>query len=97
MKYRFHPEAKTEFFDAVAHYESRKPGLGPDFYDEVMAAIRNIVNHPKAWPRIDGDIRRCQTHRFPFGVIYSNEQRFVLIIAVMHLRRAPGYWKYRIQ
>ena len=46
MKYKFHPDAKAEFFEAVAYYESCEPGLGPDFYDEVMATIDNIVAHP---------------------------------------------------
>jgi len=96
MKFRFHPDAKAEFFEAVDHYESRKPGLGPDFYDEVMATIRNVTRYPSAWPCIEENIRRCQTHRFPFGVIYSKEDKYILVIAIMHLRRAPGYWKYRI-
>jgi hypothetical protein len=97
MKYKFHPDARAEFFEAVAYYESCEPGLGPDFYDEVMATIDNIVAHPLAWSSIDGEIRRCLVHRFPFGVVYSDEGKYILLVAVMHLRRAPGYWKYRLQ
>jgi toxin ParE1/3/4 len=31
MTFEFHPEAETEFLEAVAYYESRAPGLGEDF------------------------------------------------------------------
>jgi len=97
MMFRFHTEARNEFFETVAYYERQEPGLGPDFYDEVMEAIRNIVEFPESWQRLDGDIGRCLTHRFPYGIIYSIEPKYVLILAVMHLRRAPGYWKHRLQ
>jgi len=30
---------------------------------------------------------------FPYGVIYSIEQDEILILAAMHLRRHPDYWK----
>ena len=31
MKYDFHPEAETEFLEAIAYYEKCAPGLGEDF------------------------------------------------------------------
>ncbi len=34
-------------------------------------------------------------YAFHFGVLYSIEQDFVLILAVMHCSREPGYWKTR--
>lgn len=43
------------------------------------------------------DVRRCLVNRFPFGVIYSVEQGEIFILAVMHLRRHPDYWKDRLQ
>jgi hypothetical protein len=33
--------------------------------------------------------------RFPFGVIYSVEGQDVIVIAVAHLHRKPGYWTSR--
>ena len=52
--------------------------------------------HPKAWPVLEGEVRRCQTSRFPYGVLYSQEFEGVFILAVMHLHRDPDYWKHRI-
>jgi len=42
-----------------------------------------------------GDIRRALVHRFPYGILYVPEQNQILIIAVMHLHRQPGYWQDR--
>ena len=71
MKYAFHPEAETEFYAAIDYYENCEAGLGYDFAIEVHSAIDSIMNFPEGWPVLEQDIRRCQTRRFPYGVIYS--------------------------
>ncbi len=48
---------------------------------------------PTAWFALNNDIRRCRTHRFPYGIIYAIEQDEVLIISVMHLHRHPDSWR----
>lgn len=97
MTYSFHPEASAEFERAVAYYEERQAGLGLDLALEVQAAIGNIVAFPRAWPIVEGEIRRCLVHRFPYGILYSIEPTGILILAVMHLHRDPDYWKHRRQ
>ena len=97
MTFSFHPEADAEFFKAINHYEECEGGLGYDFSIEVYLAIQNILEHPEAWPILDDDIRRCQTNRFPFGILYSIEKNEIFILAVMHLHRKPDYWKHRYQ
>lgn len=96
MTFSFHPEADAEFQEAVGYYEGCESGLGWDFALEVHAAIQRILSHPAAWPVLDGDVRRCLTNRFPFGVLYSVESDGVFILAVMHLHRNPDYWKKRV-
>jgi toxin ParE1/3/4 len=95
MMFSFHPEAETEFEEAINYYEECEPGLGEDFALEVASTIDRIIAHPKAWPILEGDIRRCMTNRFPFGVLYSGEPDGIFILAVMHLHRRPDYWKNR--
>ncbi|PIP84572.1 MAG: plasmid stabilization protein [Elusimicrobia bacterium CG_4_9_14_3_um_filter_62_55] len=95
MTCAFHPEALTEFEEAVEFYERSQTGLGWDLSIEVRCTIGNIVRHPSAWPVLEGNVRRCLTRRFPFGVIYAIEGADILILAVMHLRRHPDYWKSR--
>jgi plasmid stabilization system protein ParE len=97
MTFSFHPEASAEFEGAVAYYEERQTGLGLDLALEVQAAIQNIVAFPHAWPVIEGEIRRCLVHRFPYGILYAIEPTEIWVLAVMHLRRDPDYWKHRRQ
>jgi plasmid stabilization system protein ParE len=95
MTFSFHPEAKDEFNEAIEYYENCSPGLGYDFSIEVFTTIENIVNYPTVWPIMEEDLRRCLLKRFPYGIIYSIEQDEIFILAVMHLRRHPDYWKNR--
>ena len=97
MTFSFHPEAEKEFLAAIDFYEENSPGLGTDFAVEVYSTIQRIIAFPHSWSIIDGEVRRCLLRRFHFGVVYSVEENYVLIIAVMHLHRQPGYWKKRSQ
>ena len=95
MKFSFHPEAEEEFRAAIEYYEDREEGLGYDFSVEVFTTIENVVARPDAWPLVEADIHRCLVNRFPYGVLYSIEGADIFILAVMHLRRHPDYWKDR--
>ena len=97
MNYCFHPEAEEEFLAAIDYYEEREENLGFEFAAEVYAAIRRAAEHPKTWPILEGEVRRCLTTRFPYGVLYSREPDSIFILAVMHLHRDPDYWKHRIE
>ncbi len=96
MTYLFHPEAESEFLEAINYYESKEKGLGYDFAVEVYSAVERIIAHPLAWPIIEENIRRTLVGRFPFGVLYSKIENEIYIIAVMNLNRDPEYWKVRI-
>lgn len=95
MSFRFHPEAETEFLAAIDWYEEHATGLGADFAAEIHAAIRRAVVMPLAWPCLAGDIRRVLARRFPYGVLYAPRNGSILVLAVMHLRRHPDYWRSR--
>jgi len=97
MTYDFHPEAEEEFLSAINYYEESHIGLGHDFAREIYLAIQSIIEHPKTWPVFDMDIRRRLIGRFPYAILYSYEGQTVYILAVMHLRRDPGYWKSRLK
>lgn len=91
----FHPEAEIEFNEAISYYDEIEVELGDDFTDEVYSAVERIVAFPKAWPVLEGDIRRSLVRRFPYGILYSEEPGGIYIISVMHLNRSPDYWKHR--
>lgn len=95
MRFLFHPEAEAEFLAAIDWYEERTVGLGADFAAEVHAAIQRALAMPLAWPKVADDIRRVLTSRFPYGILYAARGDRILVLAVMHLRRQPDYWRER--
>jgi toxin ParE1/3/4 len=96
MRHEFHPEALEEYEAAATWYARRDPELAVRFVQEVERAIDQILEAPKRWRVIDQDVRRCLTRVFPYGILYTVEPESVLIVAVMHCGRKPGYWKNRI-
>lgn len=96
MRYEFHPEARVEYLAAVAHYEERQAGLGARLTVDIESTIRRIIEAPTRWRKFEGEIRRCLARTFPYGVLYSIETDHVLVLAVMHHSREPGYWRKRV-
>ena len=93
----FLPLAEEEMNEAARFYEERSPGLGRDFLDEVERTIESIAVHPQSGRKISENIRRRILGRFPFGILYTLEPDRIVIVAVMHLHRQPGYWKARLR
>ena len=92
---QFHPEAEAEMIAAAAYYEAQQPGLGRRFLAAVQDAINRISHNPQLYPVVELDVGRCLTKTFPFGVLFRERPDRIVIMAVMHLHRAPAYWKDR--
>ena len=97
MTWEFHPEALQEYREATSYYAECSPILALRFVDAVEDAIRRILEAPLAWAPLKGDVRRCRTRRFPYGVLYAIERDRIFIVAVMHGSREPGYWQRRLE
>ncbi|MBW4623343.1 MAG: type II toxin-antitoxin system RelE/ParE family toxin [Cyanosarcina radialis HA8281-LM2] len=95
MKYVFHPEALTEYAEAVQYYAQQRSEVAQSFIDAVEEAVYQIRESPTRWSILDEDVRRCLTSKFPYGILYTVETDYILILAVMHCSRQPGYWKNR--
>ena len=96
MRYEFHPDALDEFEEAARYYAGCQGGLNLRFISCVESAFLRVCEAPTRWRLFEQDVRRCLVHVFPYAVLYSIESDYVLIIAVMHCSRAPGYWRHRI-
>ena len=89
-------EALEEAEAAARWYAERSVSAAAGFSDEIDAAESAIVAFPDAWPPFDHGTRRYLLRRYPFSVIYRIESRRILIVAVAHGHRRPGYWKSRL-
>lgn len=93
-RFDFHPEARVEYFASIAYYNDASVGLGAAFVEEIEHSIDLILAYPSAWPS-KGRVRRFMLRRFPFGIIYAQLDQGILILAVAHAKRSPGYWQSR--
>jgi plasmid stabilization system protein ParE len=92
----FHQEAQEEMIGAAQWYERQQPGVGQEFLDEIDSAIERISDSPEAFGFFHGRIQYLRVHRFPYAILFYRNVDAILIIAVMHLHRKPGYWEERL-
>lgn len=97
MKVKFLDAAQLELDETVEFYNREFPGLGNQFLQEVLGAIERIARFPDAWHPLSERTRRCQTRRFPYGLIYTKMDDEILILSVSNLHREPGHWKDRLR
>ncbi|MFO1488348.1 MAG: type II toxin-antitoxin system RelE/ParE family toxin [Verrucomicrobiota bacterium] len=91
-----HPEADEEFATAVRYYSEISPGLGVRFYREMERLLREVCEQPKRFWQFDPPARRHLSGDFPYGIVFLEKPDVVWIVAVMHMKRCPGYWRGRL-
>jgi plasmid stabilization system protein ParE len=92
----FHQGAMADVKSAVAWYQQRSPKVALDFIEELHRAADTIREAPERWPIGKNNTRRFLLWRFPFAIIYSEQESVVTIWAVAHGSRRPGYWARRL-
>ncbi len=92
----FHPDADAEYGEAARFYALIDQELGARFYEEIERLIREIRRQPDLHRRYDNKVRRHFSTTFPYAVLYLDTPDRVWIVAVMHMKRKPGYWKQRL-
>ena len=96
MNVRFHEAARGETLAATDFYEKQAKGLGAAFISEVEESVDRMSDNPESGAPYTGNCRRILLRRFPFNVIYTVDDGGILIVAVAHQRRKPGYWSERL-
>src|ERR1700722_16440694 len=96
----FRPEVEQDVAEATAWYESRQPGLGAEFVEEIIrvwdalaeSPLLNCRRHPAR------NIRWRYPERFPYRVIYEviETQQTVVVAAVLHAVRHDHHWQKRL-
>jgi plasmid stabilization system protein ParE len=90
------PAAAADIEDAFQWYEGQRIGLGIDFRSELRATIDRLAANPLLYQVIHRDTRRALLRRFPYGVFYRVYPEAIIVVAVMHGRRATRRWQSRI-
>ena len=95
MNLRFTPEADAELTEARQWYSHQRKDLDLRFMLCIEEALSRILDHPRLFPVVYGNLRRAVVRRFPFAIIYEVAADEIQIIAVFQSRRNPEVWKSR--
>ena len=93
----FHPGAAAEAVEAQLWYELKRPGLGETFASAVEGAVQVISELPGVGPQDETGVQRYVLARFPYVIAYVVLNDVVVVLAVAHTRRRPGYWHHRLR
>jgi plasmid stabilization system protein ParE len=93
----FHPAAEGEYLEAAKYYAAVAPDLGIRFYDEIEKLVIQVRRQPDRFFKFSPPARRALSRQFPYSVVYLDEPDRVWILAVMHAKRRPGYWRGRLE
>jgi plasmid stabilization system protein ParE len=95
---RVHPAADREATEATIWYGEGSEDAAGNFARAVRDGLDAIRQRPAAWPLWQGSEVRCKVlRRFPYSIFYLVEPDAVVIVAIAHHRRRPGYWKQRLR
>lgn len=99
--YRYHPAAERELDEAIEHDEAELPGRGVRLEEQVARVLLRLRRLPLSapiWPNLDSayEVRRAKVRRHPFLVVYMLHPDQLIILAVAHTKKKPGYWASRI-
>ena len=101
MDVRFHPAARAELVEAIRYHEDARPGFGSKFQSEVEVLLARIVDFPQSGRTLPGypprfEIRAFRLHRFRYALLVAPVEHELVVFAVAHSSRKPGYWRDRL-
>lgn len=90
----FHPAARLEVEDAQAWYEERSVVAASALLRELSVTVQRIREAPHRYATAESGTRRIRLDRFPFTIYiyYRHSPDALVVIAVAHQKRRPGYW-----
>jgi plasmid stabilization system protein ParE len=98
LTFRLHPAALDELEEQASWYEAQREGLGYELLAEAHGTMQRIADQPglgAAWPLVP-NVRRLALASFPFFLVYVVENGVLIVLAIAHTSRRPGYWRSRI-
>jgi plasmid stabilization system protein ParE len=89
-------KAQEEINEAFDWYFKRSHEAAEAFLGEVGSSLKQIVSSTRQYPSFTKSTRRLLLRRFPYAVIFQEKDEAILVVAVAHAKRRPGYWAGRL-
>jgi toxin ParE1/3/4 len=88
--------ATLEMEAAARWYEEHVAGLGGRFYAAFLTARHLIQANPELGNPFEHGTRKWNLGIFPYKIVYQDLPDTIVIVAVAHHSRRPGYWHWRL-
>jgi len=92
----FHQGARDDFDESFNWYAKNSPKAAVAFSTAVENTTADIQANPNRFPPTHFGCRHAPLKRFPFRIVYRDELNRLVVVAVSHIRRQPGYWGERV-
>lgn len=101
MNLRLLRRVEAELARQIDYYEGERSGLGREFIERVVAAMEQAARFPRSGTRVVHagyaiEVRRFQLSLFPFHLFVAVRIDELVVLAVAHHKRRPGYWSDRL-
>lgn len=89
------PGARLDYDESFDWYAARSDTAAKRFAGAVKATLGLIADDPQRFVAVDSRHRECLVSRFPFRNVYRVVADRVVVVAIAHAKRRPGYWRGR--
>ena len=96
MRVQLEPEASDELAEATAYPSNQSPRAAESFLADVANAKVLLPQFPRIGTPLHANFRRLLLRTFPYQLVYRIEGDHIVVYALAHQRRRPGYWKKRL-
>jgi plasmid stabilization system protein ParE len=99
LKFEIIEEAVLEAQQAAEYLDRARPGLGEAFITALEDEFARLQGNPDIGVSADfgHTTRQWRLARFPYSIIYFGGSRRLVVVAIAHDRRRPGYWRKRLR
>lgn len=91
------PPADREFAKVVAHYHKERPRRAAAFVEEIDRVSALLAENPYLGSMEEDGVRGYVMDRFPYTIYYVIRPDLILVVAISHQSRRPGYWRKRLR
>jgi plasmid stabilization system protein ParE len=83
--------ADQDYVETLCWYAQHSPRAANGFEAEVERALKAIGEDPRRYPMCDKQHRFYLMRKYLFQVIYREVFQGILVVAIAHAKRRPGY------
>jgi len=86
------PTAQDDLQNAWDYLTEQRSGMGDEFLEEFTDVTHQLLDFPKLYPAVRGDIRRGVIQRFQYIFTYVIEGESIIIARILHTSRNTKYY-----